>query len=60
MSIAERVALVDQMSLDVERIALAGIRQQQPGIGDVDARHELARRRYGRAVADRAFGRGQP
>ena len=55
MSIADRVALVDQMTADVERLAVAGIRADRPGISDTEIRHELARRRFGAPLADRAY-----
>ena len=55
MSIADRVALVDQMTADVERLAVAGIRADRPGISDTEIRHELARRRFGARLADRAY-----
>lgn len=57
MSPVERALIADQLSVDVTALAKAGIRAQNPGISDVDLLHELARRRYGSALADAAYGR---
>lgn len=57
MTIPERVALVDQMTADVELLAVAGIRSGRPELSEVEIRHELARRRFGAPLADRAYGR---
>lgn len=59
MSVADRVALIDQMNADVERIAVAGIRLTQPDLDGHELRHALASRRFGRALADAAY-RAQP
>ena len=56
MSPQERAALANQMSIDVSRFAVAGIRAQFPGASEERVRHELARRRFGREIADEAFG----
>lgn len=56
MTPQERAALANQMSIDVTEFALAGIRAQLPDATESKVRHELARRRYGREVADAAFG----
>ena len=55
MSIADRVALVDQINADVELLAIAGIRAHRPGLSEIEIRHELARRRYGAQLADEAY-----
>lgn len=55
MTVAERVALVSQVNADVELLAVAGILAERPDLSDVEIRHELARRRFGAALADEAF-----
>ena len=55
MSIADRVALVDQINADVEVLAIAGIRHQKPQLSEIEIRHELARRRFGAGLADAAY-----
>lgn len=55
MTTAERVELVDQITADVERLAVAGILAQQPELSEVEVRHELARRRFGADLADEAY-----
>lgn len=55
MAPTERAALADQLSIDVTRIARAGIEAQRPGAGPNEVLHELARRRYGADLADAAF-----
>ncbi len=55
MSVAERVDLVDQVTADVERMARAGIRATHPEMTEPEIRHELARRRFGAALADEAY-----
>jgi hypothetical protein len=47
--------LADQLRVDVATLALAGIRAANPGMSDREVRRELARRRYGAALADAAF-----
>ena len=56
MTPQQRAALANQMSIDVTVFARAGIRAQLPGASEERVRHELARRRFGRALADAAFG----
>lgn len=56
MTPQDRSALANQMSIDVTEFALAGIRTQLPGASEERVRHELARRRFGRELADAAFG----
>ncbi len=51
----ERAQLADRMSVDVTALAIAGIRFERPDATADEVRHELARRRYGRALADAAF-----
>lgn len=55
LSVAERVALIDQLNADVERMAVAGIRATNPDLTEPELRHELARRRFGAALADEAY-----
>lgn len=54
-SIADRVAMVDQITADVELMARLGIRAAHPDMSEVEVRHELARRRFGAELADEAF-----
>jgi hypothetical protein len=56
MTPLERAELADKLSADVAVIARAGIRFDMPGASPEAVRHELARRRYGRTVADAAYG----
>lgn len=55
MSVAERVALVEQMHADVELLTVAGIRARQPDLAENLLRRELASRRFGAVVADEAY-----
>jgi len=55
MSVAERVDLVDQITADVEQLAVAGIRAMHPDLTEPEIRHELARRRFGATLADEAY-----
>lgn len=55
MTIAERVDLVDQISADVELVAVAGILAERPDLSVIEVRHELARRRFGASLADEAY-----
>jgi hypothetical protein len=55
MTIAERVALVDQINADVELLAVTGIQSVRPDLSEIEVRHELARRRFGAVIADPAF-----
>jgi hypothetical protein len=55
MSPGERLLLADRMSVDIAEIAIAGIRCAMPGASPREVRHELARRRYGRRLADAAY-----
>lgn len=55
MSVAERVALIDQMHLDLELLAPAGITATQPDLAGNALRRELASRRFGAAIADEAY-----
>jgi hypothetical protein len=55
MTIAERVGLVDQINADVELLAVTGILAGDPGLSDIEIRHELARRRFGATLADEAY-----
>ena len=55
MSVSERAALTQQLCLDVERFARAGIVARYPAYSEIEICHELARRRYGAALADAAY-----
>ena len=55
MSTSDRVELVDQISADVELLAITGIRARSPGLSQAQVRHELARRRFGSTLADAAY-----
>jgi hypothetical protein len=60
MSVADKASLVDQMCRDVEVLAIAGICAANPGASEADIRYELARRRFGRQLANESFGRTRP
>ncbi len=60
MEPVERAELADRLSIDVATIALAGIRFDMPDATPADVRRELARRRYGKAFADAAYGAASP
>ena len=55
MSVSERAELTQQLCLDVERLARAGILARYPDYSEIQICHELARRRYGAALADAAY-----
>ena len=55
MSPLERAGLADRLSVDIAVLARAGIRARRPDIAETDLLHELARRRYGSALADAAY-----
>jgi hypothetical protein len=55
MSAQERGELTRQLCADVERIARAGIVSRYPSYSEIEICHELARRRYGKALADAAY-----
>jgi hypothetical protein len=55
LSIADRVALVDQINADVEMLARVGIRARHPDASEREICRELARRRYGNELADAAY-----
>ncbi|HEX3867952.1 MAG TPA: hypothetical protein VHV78_14420 [Gemmatimonadaceae bacterium] len=55
MSVADRAALTQQLCLDVERLARAGILARNPTYSEIEICHELARRRYGDALANAAY-----
>lgn len=55
MTIAERALLTQQICVDVERMARAGILSQHPDYSEREVCHELARRRYGDRLADAAY-----
>jgi hypothetical protein len=55
MSPLERAVVASDLTADIARLAVAGIRLQRPEIAAVDLAHELTRRRYGAPLADAAF-----
>jgi hypothetical protein len=55
MTIADRAEVLNRRCADVEALALAGIRASHPQLSEVEIRHELAFRRYGRDLADAAY-----
>lgn len=55
MSVIEKADLTEQMCLDVEQIARVGIARRYPTHTEIEICHELARRRYGDALADAAY-----
>jgi hypothetical protein len=55
MDIGERADLIQQLCLDVEQLARAGIHARHPEYSETEICHELARRRYGSALADAAY-----
>ena len=55
MTIQERAELTQQLCLDVERLARAGIVARYPTYSEIEICRELARRRYGTALADAAY-----
>jgi len=55
----EKAQCVNELSGDCERLAPAGIRHDSPNVTPHQARVLLAARRFGRALARRAFG-GDP
>ena len=55
MSVSERAELTQQLCFDVEQLARAGIVARYPAYSEIEICHELARRRYGAALADAAY-----
>jgi hypothetical protein len=55
MTVADRVALVEQVNADVEMLAIAGIRSMRPDVDEHELLHALASRRFGAAIADDAY-----
>jgi hypothetical protein len=55
MTVAERAALIDQLCADVELLARTGILTDDPDLSETEVLHQLARRRYGAALADDAY-----
>jgi hypothetical protein len=47
--------LTQLLCLDVEQLARAGIVARYPTYSEIEVCHELARRRYGIALADAAY-----
>ncbi len=55
MSIIERAELTDRLFRDVEKLARLDIARRYPEYTETEVCHELARRRYGRELADAAY-----
>ena len=55
MSVSERAELTQQLCLDVEQLARAGIAARYPAYSEIEICHELVRRRYGDALANAAY-----
>jgi hypothetical protein len=55
MDLGERADLIQQLCLDVEALARVGIHARYPDFSEMEICHELARRRYGAALADAAY-----
>ncbi len=55
MDLTERIGLIEQLCFDVERLARADVAERHPDFTEIQVCHELARRRYGAALADAAF-----
>ena len=55
MTISDRVALIDQLCVDVEKLARIDITNRDPGLTELEICHDLARRRYGAELADAAY-----
>ena len=55
MSVSERAELTQQLCLDVEQLARAGIVARYPAFSEIEICYELARRRYGAVLADAAY-----
>lgn len=58
LSPTEKAALANRLSIDVERLARAGIALVEPDASEARIRYLLAERRYGTALAQAAFGSG--
>ena len=52
MTAHDRAVVADQLSVDVAELAKAGIRFDYPEASAEEVREELARRRFGRVLAD--------
>jgi hypothetical protein len=55
MNNGERADLIQQLCLDVEQLARAGVLARYPDCSQMEICHDLARRRYGAALADAAY-----
>lgn len=49
------MAVADRLSIDIAVFAMAGARSRAPAASETALRHEVARRRYGQALADAAY-----
>lgn len=58
LSATERAGLADEMSIDCERLARAGILAIEPSATEASVRYIVAERRYGADLAKAAFGTG--
>ena len=52
MTPVAKLTLADGLSTDCTRLMLAGIAATHPDLDERELRHEVLRRRYGRALAD--------
>lgn len=60
MTISERAELTNQLCIDVERMARAGIARERPGATEPEIVRELVRRRYGDALAAAVYPTSAP
>ncbi len=58
MAPAEKAQVVDELTAACTTLALAGIRLQNADLSPDGVLRELAARRYGRGLADEAYGTG--
>ncbi len=56
MTISERALVAEELNEMCTTLAVSGIRAQHGDVSDDDLRWHLAFRRYGKAVADNAYG----
>lgn len=55
VSVTDRADTVRRLCRDVEVLARVQIAAERPTLDEVEVCHELARRRYGRVLADAAY-----
>lgn len=56
MTVLERSAVMNELNEMCTTLAIAGIREQHGDLSEHDMRWHLAFRRYGKALADAAYG----